>query len=345
MARRSDTIADVAALEPAYLIHGTDRVKIRAALAKLKTKFSEDAIEQWQAATHSAEEVLDACNRLGLLADQRLHIVHSVDAWKADDVSQLVDYLAAPSPDAVLVLLADALRSNSRLLKAFEKPRLIEAGGPANVKAAAAWVVKAFESQGAHIDAAAATRLVEICGVDDQRGKKVTFNLDRLTTDVDRIAAWAGGDTVTVSDVENLATTHVEQKVWALTDAWASRNRAQFVQLTEQLLAQKEHPVRLTGVVGRHLRTVHDARRQLSAGALPGMVSEQLVASGTNRWSADKIVEQASRVNLPQVDGALARVAQLDAELKGASALSSGKLADGRDAARIVCERGLLELL
>jgi DNA polymerase-3 subunit delta len=102
-----------APLEPAYLLLGSDRAKIRTALARLRKRFPDEAVEQWQAATTSGEDIVDACNRMGLLAEQRLHIVIGAEDWKADDVSAVLTYLDAPSPDAVLALVAGELRANS----------------------------------------------------------------------------------------------------------------------------------------------------------------------------------------------------------------------------------------
>lgn len=322
-------------LEPVYLVLGTDRTKLTQVFERLRKRFSDEAIETWDASATPAADVIGACMALGLLADLRLHIVQGVDAWKPDDVDQLLAYVAAPSPDNVLVLVAEKLAANSRLRKAFAKPRLIECKAPEKESSLAAWVVKAFAAEGVKVDARTATRLVQLCGTD---------SLDRLATDVARIVTYAGGEPITEQMVEQLATQHSEEKVWALTDAWASRDRSSLLKMTEQLLAQREHPVRLTGVIARHLRMVHTARRLLATEPA-GVVTQRLVESGANKWVAGRYVEQAGRINLPQADAALARVAQLDAELKGASALSSGRVGEGRDGARVVFERGMAELL
>jgi len=323
-------------LEPAYLVVGTDRTKLRQVFSRLRGRFPADAVEAWDASTRPAHEVVGACMAMGLLAEQRLHLVHGVEAWKTDDVSVVLDYVKSPSPDAVLVLVADKLASNSRLKKAFAKPQLIECKAPEKEREVAVWVGKAFLARGVQVDGPTALRLVQLCGMD---------SLDRLETDVERIAVYAGDEPVTVKLVEELATEHTEEKVWALTDAWASRDRGALLRMTEQLLGQREHPVRLTGVIARHLRLVHMARR-LMASEPGGIVTQRLKDAGAgNDWVVKRYVDQAKRINLPQADAALMRVAQLDAELKGASALSSGRIGEGRDGARVVFERGIAELL
>lgn len=324
-----------ARLESAYLLLGNDRTRIATALLRMRKHFDDDAVETHQALAASGQEIVEACMMLGLFASRRLIVVHGVDAWKVNDVDALLSYLDAPSPDAVLLLTAGKLAANSRLRKAFAKPRLVDCAGPEKPTDVAKWVVKTFAAEGAAVPPAVAQRLVAIAG---------HVSLDRLATEIARIVAYADDEPVTAAMVELLATPHAEAKVWALTDAWASRDRSAFLAMIEQLLAQREHPVRLTGIVGNHLRLVHQARRLLDTVSL-SQAGAQLVSAGTNQWAARKAVDQAQRISMPQADAALARVALLDAELKGASALSSGKVAGERDASVIVFERGMLELV
>lgn len=324
---------DVAELQPVYLIHGNDRPKVGEALRRLRARFPDDAIETYAAATTPAADVVAACSMMGLLADQRLMLVTGVDAWKADDVAELLAYMHSPGVDTVLVLTADKLRADSKLLKAFKvlgKPQLIEVKGPEKPEQVVAWIAKTFAGHGVEVPQTVARRMAQICGVD---------SLDRLATDIEKIVVYADGEPVTVEMVDELATPDAQQKVWELTDAWASRDRSSLLRMTEQLLGQGEHPVRLVGILGRHVKSVHQAKRLLERMS-PGQVQSALVDSGANQWAARKYVEQAQRIHMNQADASLARVALLEAELKGAAPLASGK-----DGVNVVLERGLCELL
>lgn len=325
----------MADLKPAYLVLGSDRSKVAAVLARMRRHFEDDGVEVVQALVTSGEEVVNACMMMGLFASRRLIVVQGADAWKSDDVAPVLEYLKAPSEDTVLLLLADKLAANSRLKKAFGPGTLLDAKGPEKEPEVVQWVGQRFAEHGVEVSRKVAQQLVSISGHD---------SLDRLEAEVARIVTYAGDDPVTPELVEQLGTPHSEEKVWALTDAWASRDRGALLRMAEQLLAQREHPVRLVGVIGRHLRYVHQARRLLATNS-PSQVQQQLTAHGANAYVARRYVEQAQRINLPQADAALARVALLDAELKGGAALGSGRISGGRDAATIVLERGLCELV
>ena len=339
----------MAALEPVYLVLGTDIAKVSTVVDRLKAHFPDEAIETHPAAKDSSKDLVAGFQTLGLLAEQRLVIVNAAQDWPADDVSRVLTYLEDPAPDVVLLLLADKLASNSRLRKAFAKPRLIECSGPDTPALLREWTERLFAATGATGDRAAIKRLIELCcGVDPSDARQVKEldgdDLARLRTDIERIATYAGSDPVTVAMVEELATRVTDEKVWLIGEAWARGDRPAFIRLVEQLLAQREHPVRLAGALGRHLRQVNDAHHLLQTMG-PGRALDELVASGANQWAAKKVVQQAQKVQTPRVDAALSRIALLDAELKGASALGGRVGEDTGAGTRIILERGLLELV
>jgi len=339
----------MAELEPVYLVLGTDPAKAAMIVSRLKAHFPPEAIESHPAGKDSSTELIDGFQTLGMFADQRLVVVSGAHEWPADDVSRVLKYLEQPAPDVVLLLMADKLAANSRLRKAFAKPRLIECPGPEKPEQLRAWTEGIFATAGARGDRAAVKRLIELCcGIDPNDARAVREldgnDLARLRTDVERIAIYAGSDHVTTAMVEELGTRVTDEKVWGIGDAWATRNRHQLLVLVEQLLAQREHPVRLAGALGRHIRQVNDAHHLLQRMG-PGQALDALVASGANQWAAKKVVQQAQKVRTDQVDAALARIALLDAELKGASTLGGRVGEDATAGGRIILERGLLELV
>ena len=339
----------MAELEPAYLVVGTDVAKVATVLQRLKAHFPDHAVETHVATSDSSKALVDSFQTLGLLSEQRLVIVTAAQDWPADDAKRVIKYLEDPSPDVVLLMVADKLASNKPLKKAFAKPRLIECPGPDTPQTLRSWSEGVFAASGATGDRAAVKRLIELCcGIDPNDARAVKEldggDLARLRTDIERIATYAGSDPVTIPMVEELATRQTDEKVWLLGEAWARGDKHSFMVLVEQLLDQREHPVRLVGSLGRHLRQVDDAHHLLRSMG-PDRALEQLKAGGANPWAAKKVVQQAQRVKTARVDAALARIAQLDAELKGASVLGGRIGEDANAGARIVLERGLLELV
>src|SRR5205085_6388235 len=136
-----------------------------------------------------------SCNWLGLFVGEgRLVIVEEVERWKAADVKDVVAYLTSPAPATVLALVAEELKSDSALAKAVAKAGQVLAYDVPKRKLPD-WVAEQFARLGAKADGEACRALIQIVGDD----------LDELTSEIEKLATWADGDTITVRDVERLA--------------------------------------------------------------------------------------------------------------------------------------------
>ena len=112
----------MAELAAAYLIIGTDRPKIARAVRRLRTRVGEDATEIRSAQEASGDDVVAACNALGLFAvERRLVVVEDIESWKAADLKALAEYLVRPAPTTVLTLVGSEVKKDSALAKAVAK--------------------------------------------------------------------------------------------------------------------------------------------------------------------------------------------------------------------------------
>ena len=95
-------------LRSIYLLIGSDRPKVKRALARLRSRFPDEAQEHLSAEQQTGADAVAAMNSLGLFgADSgRLVIVHDVESWKVSDIQSLSSYLDDPLHGAVLALVA-----------------------------------------------------------------------------------------------------------------------------------------------------------------------------------------------------------------------------------------------
>src|SRR5690348_11675352 len=196
-------------LKSVYLLTGSDRPKIARAVRRLRDRFGDDSTEHLSARETGAADVIASCNALGLFGggEGRLVIVDDVDKWKAAEVKELATYLAAPSPETVLALVAEEIKSDSALAKAVAKAGQVLAYDVPKRKLPE-WVGEQFARFGAQATPDACRALVEIVGDD----------LDELTTEVDKLATWARGEPVEEQHVAQLAAGRAETAIFAVTD-------------------------------------------------------------------------------------------------------------------------------
>jgi DNA polymerase III subunit delta len=303
------------ALEPVYLIWGSDRPKVSRAVHRLRERVGADNVEALSAAEASSEEVVAACNALGLLAGEaRLVLVTEVERWKAADAKVIASYLASPAPETVLALVAEALKREAALAKACAKAGEVLVYDAPRKRDLPRWVAEQFARVGASAEPEACRALVELTGEDVQT----------LATEIEKLAAWAGGEPVTARDVDRLAAPPGDVPPWALTDAWGRRDGSAVVAAMEDALAHGDRSradtvARLSASMAAHVRLVEACKRLDAEGVRPDAAAQQL---GKRPFPVRKAYDQAGAFGVDELRAAIVRLAELDYAIKGGSRLS-----------------------
>jgi DNA polymerase-3 subunit delta len=302
----------MAQLKPVYLISGSDRPKIRLALERLRSHFEQGAVEVLGADEHPADDAVAACNALGLFGgEHRLVIVEDVDAWKAPDAKVVAEYLKTPPPETVLALVGTEMKKDSALAKACAKSGELLLYDAPRKRDLPSWAAKQFEQHGASADRDACRLLVEMVGDDPER----------LRSEIEKLATWAGGDTVTEDDVRLLASTSADTSIFMLTDAWGKRDVGAALAAVESLLERsgsRELP-RLAALLANHVARVRACQALVDDGIAPRDAAGKLKM---HPFAAEKAFAQAANHSPDELEHALVRLAELDLALKGNSRLS-----------------------
>ena len=297
-------------LKPAYLLTGSDRPKIVRALRRLRDRIGDDATEHLNARDASAEDVISACNSMGLFGGERLVIVEEAERWKAADVKEIVAYLATPAPATVLALVAEEIKADAALTKAVAKAGQVLAYEVPKRKLPE-WVAEQFGRYGAKADADACRALVEMVGDD----------FDELQSEVDKLATWAAGDPITLRDVEQMAAGRAETAIFSLTDAWGRRDVAAVLSSAEAILerthrARSGELMRMVGSMVNHVGRVRRCQRLADQGVRPRDAAGQLKM---HPFVAEKAFAQAANFSAEELGYAIVRLSELDAATKGGS--------------------------
>jgi DNA polymerase-3 subunit delta len=310
----------VAELKPVYLITGSDRPKVQLAVTRLRSHFDAETIEHLSAEQASGDAVVASCNALGLLAGgRRLVLVTEVDGhrstegrlaggWKAADVDAVVAYLADPSPDTVLALVAEELGKTSPLGKSCAKAGDVLVY-EAQKKKLTGWVGEQFKQLGAKAQPEACRLLVELVG----------DNTDELRIEVEKLAVWAHGEEVTPEHVDELVWDRANVTSWALTDAWGERDVSAVLHAEERLVQKDKSPTGIAWSLADHVAFVTACRNLAAAGVGTAEAAKRL--KKRSEFPVRKAYAQAERRDESELADAVVRLAELDAALKGGSRL------------------------
>jgi DNA polymerase-3 subunit delta len=302
-------------LKPVYLIAGSDRPKVDRAVARLRARFEEDTVELHDAVETAGDDAVAACNALGLFGSgERLVIVTSVEAWKADDAKAIAAYLAAPTPGTVLALVAAELKKGSPLAKAVA-PHGEVLVWDAPQRGLERWVAEQFKLRSTPADGDACKLLVELVGND----------LYELAAEVDKLATWAAGDPVTTDEVELLVAARASSPAFVLTDAWGRRDVAEVLRASERILERTGDPrsrtiPRVVGALTNHVGRLRAVQRLDGEGVEAKEAAAQLKL---HPFYVRKLYAQARNFSVDELRGATVRLAELDHALKGGSRLAN----------------------
>jgi DNA polymerase-3 subunit delta len=311
-------------LRSIYLLTGGDRPKIRRALERLRARFGPESVETIDAATAGGDEAVAACNSLGLFSGEggRLVVVEGVEQWKKEDEEAIAGYAADPVPGAVLALVAGGDLKGSTLPALAAKAGEVLAYDVPRPRDLPTWVKAQFERHGVAVDAEGARALVEVVGED----------ATALASEVDKLAAWSGGEPVGRREVELMAAPAHEASAWAIMDAWGARDLTAALSACHAELERGAEPFLVAMRLGSQVALVRQVQTLQEDGLGTRDIAKRI---RKHEYRVRKALGHAENYSRDELDEAVVRLAELDAALKGASRL----------AGELELERALIEIV
>ena len=326
-------------LGPVYAIWGEDRGKVERALHRLQQRVQTEGgmpPEVSDAAQTPAVEIVAACETLSF-GGTRLVIVRGADAWRADDATPLVEYLAAPNPATCLALISDGAVT-PKLKAAVEAAGQVLTFGP-DPKAKRAERTKWFVDHtvaechryGAKLPVAVAREIVRLVGEDAMS----------LSHEAAKLASAAAGAPIDKELVAALVVENPEAKAYELADAVVAGNRAKVFDLLDELGVgdKPTDPAVIHSTLSRHFRGIAVAQ-SLGDSATSEEVGE---ATGLKGYPAQKALEHSRAVAEGSGERCVSRLATLELDLRVSAFGDLGRSSD--DGRRFVLELAARDLL
>jgi DNA polymerase III subunit delta len=334
-------MADPAPLLPAYLILGTDRPKVRRAVARLRQRVVDEAgsdlnVVVLDAADVKIEELLDAAASPGLTFGTRLLLVFNGHKWNAKARQQVVAYLKDPMPDTCVAVEAETIAASDALYKAVAKlGGVLEWNLPKKYEMAR-WVREQAKARRLPMSAEVARHFIDRCGADPGRAEI----LDR---EIEKLAVYCGGREATGADVDAICTPDDDAVIFDLMDAVGHRDRAHSFELLEALYASGNPRNDANGVLyslKRHIEQL-DAASQLPH-ADQTTAAKQLKV---HPFTARKLLEQREHFDRRRLGRAYRSLAEAEAGLRGRAPVTLESVGGVNDADRLVVELALARML
>ena len=171
------------------------------------------------------------------------------------------------------------------------------------------WIRRRFAAAGKEIDRDAAQRLIFISG----------DLMNRLIPEIDKVAAYAKGELVTVEDVEAVANHIPEAVIFTMTDHIARREYDAALRVLSELLSDKANtPIAMLAMLGQQMRRLYAAR--LASDRRLGADYVMEVCALRYDYLASKLMASARGFTQKQLKRAVELCAEADYQMKSSSA-------------------------
>jgi len=303
-----------APLKAAYLILGDDQPKVDLALKRLKARIAGESgsdinIDEFDASTDGAVQVVNAANTMAFLGGLRLVLVREVQSWQKADKDVVAAYLRSPAPDACLTLVAERLPLNDPLRGAMkEHGEILEYLAPKEGQLPQWLVSEAAARLEMDLGYQEARLMVQRCGP----------NQAILLRELEKLQLYVDGRRVTGDDIRLLTTPTVEASIFDLLDSVALGRGAAAFSIADDLLGSGERTEVLFYRILRHFQNLS----RVAAMKDEGMGQEAIQAELKMKpFAVRKLVEQAALLGTDGISRRMAVLAETDARMKGMGTL------------------------
>jgi DNA polymerase-3 subunit delta len=331
----------VAALKPAYLIHGDDHGAVaerRGGLRALAQAGDGDAasVELLEGDAGTPAGVAQALATMTLAIGRRVIIVEGVERWRDADVEQhLLPAMSRMPPETTLALFA---REEPRAKAPTAVGEAVKRAGGQIVSQMTVkpwelpgWAREQAARMGLSLDGAAAKALVAQVG---ERQQRLLRELEKLALEDDGTHAAAVSEParpaaepararqVTVQDIDSRAAHSAEWRVYGLADALVGGDRREAALSYLRLRHQGERLSGLTYLMAQRLRDALAAALRLRAGESVAEVKRGLRMPSR---AADRFLADVARTDPDRLRQALVALAELEVDSRGGAVLSTAR--------------------
>ena len=255
-----------------------------------------------------AVELQQAVDAIPFLSERSLVEVRSVDLNRLKDADAVIKVLAdIPDYCTVVFVQGTDFEPDGRL-KQIKKLRSIAEEiefTQQQQNELTRWIAKRFAALGKSIEFDASQRLIFISG----------DLMNRLIPEIDKIAAYAKGERVTVSDVEAVAHHIPEAVIFTMTDQISQKSLNNALATLSELLSDKNNePIAMLGMLGLQMRRLYGAKLAQTQNLGAAYVKE--VSGCKYDFQVTKLMQAARGYTLPQLKKAVELCAETDYRLK-----------------------------
>lgn len=254
------------------------------------------------------QELVSAIDAMPFLTDRSFVEVRDADLNKLKDGEELLKLLS-DIPDYCTVAFVQGVQfepdGRLKLTRGLREIAVELKFTQQSQGALVDWISRRFAAAGKRIELEAAQRLIFISG----------DLMNRLIPEIEKVAAYAKSDVVSVADVEAVANHIPEAVVFTMTDHIARKEYNAALAVLSELLADKNNePIAVLAVIGGQMRRLYAAR--LAADRQLGTSFVMDVCNLRSDYIASRLIASSRGFTLERLADAVKLCAEADYQMK-----------------------------
>lgn len=289
--------ADIKAgtLAPLYALYGEERYLLEFCLGQMRNTVEKGTEEfnykRLDGKTLTWQDLQEAVDSVPMFSDRIFIEIQDYEFNKmGDEARKEFIRILSDIPEYTTVAfvfpgdefkLDSRVKANAALKELFSPVEFITQEGSDLVK----WVVRHAKDAGKAIDKPTAEYLIFVTG----------GLMTSMTGEIEKLAAYAKGESITKADIDAIVTPTVEAVIWDLTDAIADGNSGLAAKKMGELLQNNENANGIIYVISQKMRQLLSTRAILDDG---GTMNEIISALQIKEYPAKKLVGSARKLSL-----------------------------------------------
>jgi len=252
----------------------------------------------------------DAIESYPVMADKKMIIVRDFDILKppADMRDELCDILSDLPEYVCMVFVYDTLDfepdKRLKIYTILTENAAIVHFAPASHEELIPWIKKRFAFLKKEIDASECEYLIFYCGA----------LMSELALEIEKIAAYAKGEKIKKSDIEEVAIKVLDAAIYNLTDAIAADNAQRAMHMLDELIQMGTDSTVLLAAINRQVLRLYAAKAALMSGKREEYIMKML--GMRSRYPAEKLISAANKMDIAQLEKAVKLCGEADMEFK-----------------------------
>lgn len=299
-----------------YIFYGEERYLLQTMARQLKELLIPGGFEEFNyhrltGKGLTVQELAETAEAMPMMAEHTLITVTDMDIFKLDESQRtaLIDLLGDFPPYCTLVFLYEQVpyKRDGKMKKLcaalneyVQEVEFVQQERSDLLK----WLKRRFAATGHDIDQTEADHLLFTCG-SLMRG---------LIPEVEKIAAYAGHERITVADIDAVAEPVLDARIFDMTNAVTARNYDRAAAILADLLRMQTEPIAILAALGKELRRLYTARLALDGGKDRVWLKE--LWSMSSDYPAKLLLQAAKNVDHDWCRQAVKRSQTLDRRMK-----------------------------